>query len=248
MAKSPDEFVSELTSGRIPRDKLKPTRVLLIQGKLTKDQVKTWVKQLYYYRVNVPRKELYILANCPIKEIRMELLQKYLEEEDDRLLGAKDGPHDELWIKLGEGLGVAADEMKSFSDLCPEYRLLVDAWVNYARNHSWLEGSALSFDEGGGAGPAGEGIKLADAFVKFYGVPEWALRHLTLHSELDIDHGTSIQDLVRKFALSDEQQEGIRNAVRFKRAFHHMEDRCMRIACGIDPRFYAELETSDSRV
>ena len=248
MAKPPDEFVSELISGRIPRDKLKPTRVLLIRGKLTKDQVKTWVKQLYYYRVNVPRKELYILANCPIKEIRMELLQKYLEEEDDRLLGAKDGPHDELWIKLGEGLGVTADEMKSFGDLCPEYRLLVDAWVNYARNHSWLEGSALSFDEGGGAGPAGEGMKLADALVKFYGVPEWALRHLTLHSELDIDHGTSIQDLIRKFALSDEQQEGIRNAVRFKRAFHHMEDRCMRIACGIDPRFYAELETSDSRV
>jgi pyrroloquinoline quinone (PQQ) biosynthesis protein C len=58
MAKPPDEFVSELISGRIPRDKLKPTRVLLIRGKLTKDQVKTWVKQLYYYRVNVPRKEL----------------------------------------------------------------------------------------------------------------------------------------------------------------------------------------------
>jgi coenzyme PQQ biosynthesis protein C len=248
MAKSPDEFVNELIAGRTPREELKPTRVLLIQGKLTKDQVKTWVKQLYYYRVNVPRKELYILANCPIKDIRMELLKKYLEEEDDRLLGAKEGPHDELWIKLGEGLGVAADEMKSFGDLCPEYRLLVDSWVNYARDHSWLEGSALSFDEGGGAGPAGEGMKLADAFVKFYGVPVWGLRHLTLHSELDIDHGTSIQDLLRKFALGDEQQEGIRHAVRFKRAFHRMEDRCMRIACGIDPRLYVELETSDSRV
>ena len=248
MPKSLDEFVNELTAGRIRRDKLKPTRLLLIQGKLTKEQVRTWVKQLYYYRVNVPRKELYILANCPIKEIRMELVKKYLEEEDDRVLGAKDGPHDELWIKLGEGLGVGREEMESFRDLCPEYRLLVDAWVNYARDHSWLEGSALSFDEGGGAGPAGEGMKLAEAFAKFYGAPDWALRHLTLHSELDIDHGTSIQDLVRKFALTDEQQEGIRQAVNFKRAFHHMEDRCMRIACGIDPRLYAGLETSDLHV
>ena len=245
MAKSPDEFVNELTAGRVPRHKLKPTRVLLIQGKLTKDQVKTWVKQLYYYRVNVPRKELYILGNCPIKDIRMELLKKYFEEEDDRFLGAQEGPHDELWIKLGEGLGLAADGMKSFGDLCPEYRLLVDTWLNYARDHSWIEGSALSFDEGGGAGPAGEGMKLAEAFVRFYGVPERAVRHLTLHSELDIDHGTSMQDLIRKFALSHEQQEGVRNAVRFKRAFHRLEDYCMRIACRIDSRLYIELETSD---
>jgi len=243
MPKSPDEFANDLTAGRVPRHELKPTRVLLIQGKLTKDQVKTWVKQLYYYRINVPRKELYILANCPIKEIRMELLKKYFEEEDDRVLGGKDGPHDELWLKLAEGLGVGRSEMESLDDLCPEYRLLVDAWVNYARDHSWLEGTALSFDEGGGAGPRGEGINLAEAFAKFYGAPGWSLRHLTLHSELDVDHGTSVMDLVRKFALSDEQQEGIRQAVRFKRAFHHMEDRCMRIACGIDPRLYADLAT-----
>jgi coenzyme PQQ biosynthesis protein C len=245
MAKSPDEFVDELAAGRIPREKLKPTRLLLIQGKLTKEQVKTWVKQLYYYRLNVPRKELYILANCPIKEIRMELLKKYFEEEDDRVLGGKDGPHEELWIKLGEGLGIGRKEMESFDDLCPEYRILVDAWVNYARDHSWLEGTALSFDEGGGAGPAGEGMKLAAAFTRFYGAPEGALRHLTLHSELDVDHGTSVKDLIRKFALSAEQQEGIRKAVRFKRAFHPMEDRCMRIACGIDPLLYADLENKD---
>ena len=99
MPKSPDEFVNELTAGRVPRHELKPTRVLLIQGKLTKDQVKTWVKQLYYYRINVPRKELYILANCPIKEIRMELLKKYFEEEDDRFIGGKDGPHQTADLK-----------------------------------------------------------------------------------------------------------------------------------------------------
>jgi hypothetical protein len=48
--------------------------------------------------------------------------------------------------------------------------------------------------------------------------------------------------------LSDEQQEGVRNAVRFKRAFHRLEDRSMRIACGIDSRLYIELETTASGI
>lgn len=242
MAKPPDEFVSELSSGRIPRDKLKPTRVLLIRGKLTKDQVKTWVKQLYYYRVNVPRKELYILANCPVKEIRMERMQKYMEEEDDRVIGGKVGPHAALWLKLGEGLGISREEMEDFRDLTGEYRLLVDSWLAYARNHSWLEGAAMSFDEDGGTGRGGEGMKLAEALAKFYQVPEWGLVHFTLHSELDIEHGSSTRDLIKKYALTEEQQNRVREAVTFKRAFHRLEDQCMWAACKIDPKLHAEVD------
>ena len=238
MPKSPDEFVAELLRARRARREERPTRALIVQGKLGKDQVKLWVRQLHYYRVNVPRKELFILANCPIKEIRMERLKKYLEEEDNRVMGGTVGPHAELWAQLGEGLGMSRAEMEDFGTMCPEYRLLVDSWVNYARDHSWLEGSAMSFDEDGGTGPSGEGMNMARALSKIYGVPDRALGHFTLHSELDIEHGESTHDLIRKYAVTDEQQEGVRNAVRFKRAFHTMEDQCMRIACRIDPQLY----------
>jgi coenzyme PQQ biosynthesis protein C len=238
---SPDEFVEELLRARPPRARERPTRALIIQGKLDKDQVKLWVKQLHYYRVNVPRKELYILANCPIKEIRMERVKKYLEEEDDRVMGGSAGPHAELWAQLGEGLGISRVEMEDFGELSPEYRLLVDSWVNYARDHSWLEGSAMSFDEDGGTGPSGEGMNMARALSEFYGVPDRALGHFTLHAELDIEHGASTHDLIRKYAVTDEQQEGVRNAVRFKRAFHAMEEQCMRIACRIDPQLVAGM-------
>jgi pyrroloquinoline-quinone synthase len=241
MPMPPDEFVEELLRARRPRREERPTRALLVQGQLSKDQVKTWVKQLHYYRVNVPRKELYILANCPIREIRLERLKKYLEEEDNRVMGGTVGPHAELWAQLGEGLGMSRAEMEDFSAMSPEYRLLVDSWVNYARDHSWLEGSAMSFDEDGGTGPSGEGMNMARALSKFYGVPDRALGHFTLHSELDIEHGASTHDLIRKYAVTDEAQEGVRNAVRFKRAFHTMEDQCMRIACRIDPQLYAQL-------
>ena len=238
MPKPSDELVEELLRGRRSRREERPTRALIIDGKLSKGQVQTWVKQLHYYRVNVPRKELYILANCPVKEVRMEMMKKYLEEEDNRIIGGSVGAHAELWLRLGEGLGIPREEMEDFRDLCPEYRLLVNSWVNYARYHSWLEGAAMNFDEDGGTGRGGEGMKIAEALAKFYGVPEWGLAHFTLHSELDIAHGSSTHDLIRKWAVTDEQQNGVRQAVSFKRAFIQMEDRCARIACRIDPQLF----------
>ncbi|HWP60767.1 MAG TPA: iron-containing redox enzyme family protein [Candidatus Acidoferrales bacterium] len=240
MAQNADRLIEELMNARPPRHKERAVRALIVKGALSKDQVRMWVKQLHYYRVNVPRKELFILANCPIKEVRMARIKKYLDEEDDRVIGGTVGPHAELWLRLGEGLGIPREEMEDFRDLCPEYRLLVDSWLNYAREHSWLEGAAMSFDEDGGTGRTGEGMKLAEALATIYQVPEWALGHFRLHAELDVEHGSSTRDLIRKYAVTEEQQEAVRRAVRFKRAFHRLEDQCMRIACRIDPKLFAE--------
>jgi pyrroloquinoline-quinone synthase len=243
MPKPPDEFIQELMSGREAFHKGRATHLLLIQGKLSREQVQTWVKQYHYYRANVPRKELYILANCPIEEVRMERVRKYLDEEDDRLIGGTTGPHSESWLLLGDGLGIPREEMESFRDVIPEYRLLCDAWLDYARDHSWLEGAALSFDEDVGTGKGGQRLQLAEALSTFYGVPDWALVHYAVHAELDIDHGASTHDLIRRYALTDEAQEGVRRAVRFKRAFRPLEDRCLRLACKIDPGLFADLDT-----
>jgi len=92
MPKPPDEFIAELLSERQPYHKERPTRILIIQGKLAKEQVQMWVKQLHYFRVHVPQKELYVLANCSIAEVRIELMKKYIEEEDDRVLAGRWGP------------------------------------------------------------------------------------------------------------------------------------------------------------
>jgi pyrroloquinoline quinone (PQQ) biosynthesis protein C len=85
-------------------------------------------------------------------------------------------------------------------------------------------------------------MKLAEAFSKFYQVPEWALAHFTLHSELDIEHGSSTRDLIKKYALTEEQQNRVREAVAFKRAFHRLEDECMWAVCKIDPKLRAEID------
>ena len=242
MPNPPEELIQELMKGRQAYRMERPARLLIQQGRLTKDQVKMWVKQLYYYRVNVPRKELYILANCPIKEVRMERIKKYIEEEDSRIMGGTVGAHSELWAKLAEGLGIPGNELEDFRDLHNAYRLVCDSWVNYARDHSWLEGASMSFDEDSGTGTGGHGMKMAEALAKHYGVPEWGLVHFTLHSEMDIDHGSSTRDLIKKYAVTEEQQAGVQKAVRFKRTFHILEDHCMRMACGVDPSLFDELD------
>jgi len=100
----------------------------MIKGLLTKPPSSDVVKQLHYYRVNVPRKELYILANCPVKRSGWSACQKYMEEEDesDRRQGWSPRA---LWLKLGEGLGTPARRWRISRDLSPEYHLLVDSWA-----------------------------------------------------------------------------------------------------------------------
>ena len=51
-----------------------------------------------------------------------------------------------------------------------------------------------------------EAMKIADGLARFYGTPESGLAHFTLHSELDIDHGSSTHGLIRKWAVTDEQR------------------------------------------
>ena len=84
-----------------------------------------------------------------------------------------------------------------------------------------------------------EAMKIVDALARFYGTPESGLAHFTIPSELDIEHGSLAHSLIRKWAVTDEQQNGVcGREVNCKRTFIQMEDRCARIACRIDPQCF----------
>src|SRR6266496_4299600 len=104
MTTSADQLIEELMSKRPPRHKERAVRVLMIKGLLTKPQVQMWVKQLHYYRVNVPRKELYILAHCPVKEIRMERIKIYGGRRRQTDRGQGRSPRGVV-AKVGRGFG-----------------------------------------------------------------------------------------------------------------------------------------------
>ena len=54
-----------------------------------------------------------------------------------------------------------------------------------------------------------EAMKIVDALARFYGTPESGLAHFTIPSELDIEHGSLAHSLIRKWAVTDEQQNGV---------------------------------------
>ena len=49
-----------------------PFHVLMYEGKLTKEQLQSWVANRFYYQIGIPQKDAAILSNCPDKEIRKE--------------------------------------------------------------------------------------------------------------------------------------------------------------------------------
>jgi len=75
-------------------------------------------------------------------------MQKYMEEEDDRVIGARLVPTAALWLKLGEGLGISRERWRISGICLPSITCWSILGLSYARNHSWLEGAAMSFERG----------------------------------------------------------------------------------------------------
>ena len=55
-----------------------PFHVMMYEGKLSKEQLQSWVLNRFYYQISIPLKDAAILSNCPVKEIRKEWIVKKL--------------------------------------------------------------------------------------------------------------------------------------------------------------------------
>src|SRR5262245_11591820 len=79
-----------------------PFNVLLNSGGATRDQIRGWVANRYYYQVSIPRKDAAILANCEDREVRRVWVQRILDHD-----GYGDQPGGiEAWLQLGEAVGL----------------------------------------------------------------------------------------------------------------------------------------------
>ncbi|MEY4148756.1 MAG: Pyrroloquinoline-quinone synthase [Pseudomonadota bacterium] len=47
-----------------------PFHVMMYEGKLTKEQLQSWVLNRFYYQIGIPQKDAAILSNCPDVEVR----------------------------------------------------------------------------------------------------------------------------------------------------------------------------------
>jgi pyrroloquinoline-quinone synthase len=140
---TPDEFVERLRAQGSRYHDLHPFHVRMDAGRLTRDELQRWVANRFYYQRCIPVKDAAIISNCPEIEVRREWVKRIVDHD-----GTSAGTGGiESWLRLGEALGVARDELESERQVLPGVRYAVDAYVNFARQRPWVEAVASSLTE-----------------------------------------------------------------------------------------------------
>ena len=105
----PEEFVARLRAQGTRYHNLHPFHQRMDAGELTREELRRWVANRFYYQKCIPLKDAAILANCPEVEVRREWIQRIIDHD-----GTADGTGGiESWLRLGEALGVPRAELLS---------------------------------------------------------------------------------------------------------------------------------------
>jgi pyrroloquinoline-quinone synthase len=139
----PEEFVARLRAQGTRYHHLHAFHRRMDAGDLTREELQRWVANRFYYQKCIPLKDAAILANCPEVAVRREWIRRIVDH--DGTTDATGGI--ESWLRLGEALGVARDELESERRVLPAVRYAVDAYVNFARQKPWIEAVASSLTE-----------------------------------------------------------------------------------------------------
>jgi pyrroloquinoline-quinone synthase len=120
-----------------------PFHQLMHEGRLTKRQLQGWVANRLAYQCAIPRKDAAILSNCPDPDVRRMWLQRIVDSD-----GTEPGHGGiELWIRLGEALGVPREEMEDERHVLPGVRFVTEAYVTFCKTKPWIEAVASSLTE-----------------------------------------------------------------------------------------------------
>ena len=131
-------------------------------GELSREELQRWVLNRYYYQKIIPMKDAVILSNCPERDVRRNWIVRITDH--DGITGGAGGGI-EAWLRLGEALGVAPEDMLSERYVLPGVRYACDAYLNFCRQRPWIVAVASSLTEL--FGPKAIKVRL-DAFEKHY--------------------------------------------------------------------------------
>lgn len=120
-----------------------PFHQLMHEGKLTRRQLQGWVANRLAYQRCIPRKDAAIVSNMPTAELRRDWMQRIIDHD-----GTKPGEGGiELWIRLGESLGVPREEMEDERHVLLGVRFAAEAYVTFCRTKPWVDAVASSLTE-----------------------------------------------------------------------------------------------------
>jgi pyrroloquinoline-quinone synthase len=120
-----------------------PFHQLMHEGRLTPRQLQGWVANRLAYQRAIPRKDAAIISNCPDPEVRREWMQRIVDHD-----GSRPGSGGiEMWIRLGEALGVPREEMEDERHVLPGVRFAAEAYVTFCKTKPWIDAVASSLTE-----------------------------------------------------------------------------------------------------
>jgi pyrroloquinoline-quinone synthase len=140
---TPDEFAAALRAFSGSYYANHPFHHLMHEGRLTKRQLQGWVANRLAYQRAIPRKDAAILSNCPDPDVRRTWLSRIIDHD-----GTEPNTGGiEMWIRLGEALGVPREEMEDERHVLPGVRFATEAYVTFCKTKPWMESAASSLTE-----------------------------------------------------------------------------------------------------
>jgi pyrroloquinoline-quinone synthase len=120
-----------------------PFHELMHAGMLSRAQLQGWVANRLAYQRAIPRKDAAIISNCPDPEVRRQWMQRIVDHD-----GTEPGTGGiEMWIRLGEAVGVPRAEMEDERHVLPGVRMAAESYVTFCRTRPWIDAVASSLTE-----------------------------------------------------------------------------------------------------
>jgi pyrroloquinoline-quinone synthase len=138
-----------------------PFNVRMHAGALSRDEIRSWVANRYYYQTRIPQKDGLILAKSADPAFRRYWIGRI--HDHDGTAEREGGLA--LWLALARAVGLDPERVAELSDVLPGVRRACDAYVAFVESHDLLESVAASLTELFAGDIIGERIA---AFEKHY--------------------------------------------------------------------------------
>ena len=88
-----------------------PFNVMLNTGKASREQIRGWVANRFYYQIAIPVKDAAVISNCPDRDVRRGWVQRILDHDGFDFGGVKDEGGIEVWLRLAQAVGLTREEV-----------------------------------------------------------------------------------------------------------------------------------------
>ena len=208
---SREEFLARIRRiGEERYHSLHPFHRLLHGGKLDRGQVQAWVLNRFYYQARIPLKDAALLSRMEDPALRRSW-RKRIEEHDG---GPGNEGGIERWLVLADAVGLDRGKVLRHEGLLPGVRFAVDAYVQFVRERSLLEGIASSLTEL--FAPAIHEERIAGLLKHYDFANERTLAYFQRRLKEAPEDVAFTLDWVLDRAESRERQEAVLAAVSFK--------------------------------